>query len=911
MKGQVVENKRILNHLLRKRILLLAGTKHGAVALLICLGITARGQTILGNVSTTFGVPIPGVTVTATRAFPFERLTDTTDASGDYSIGRLGDLEGTYNVVASKAGHTFSPASTNVTIDRFRSEVVNFTAPATVPVATTDFAFVTATSARLTGEVNPRAAATRAWFEYGLTAALGSDSSSTNVGGGINDASVSITVSNLVNNADYYFRLVASNSAGTAAGATFTFTTQSGMPLASTGLPSDGGGTSMTLNGFVNPNGATGRAWFEVGTSTNYEFPSFVQNIPISATPVSFSQMLTELTAGTTYHYRAVGATSFGTNYGPDRIFTPRFGNINAGLPGVRRGAVAWGDYDNDGRLDLLLTGATNLAGVAISQVWRNTGAGFSNINAGLPGVAYGSVAWGDYDNDGQLDILLTGSTTNNPSGAIAQVWRNTGTGFDNIEAGLPGVYGGTNVNSVAWGDYNNDGRPDILMTGLTVSTNPVTQVWRNTPLGFALDTDVVLPGLYESSVAWGDYDNDGWLDMVLTGLGTMGYISEVWRNTASGFSKITVPGLPQVGRSSVAWGDFNNDTRLDILLTGVSTMLQHGDIWRNTGSGFSRLALFSLGFAGAGVTSWGDYDSDGGLDILIGGGVAPQGGAFSWVYRNTRNQRFSEIGAGLPTTWQSASAWGDYDNDGRLDIVFTGLTSSNNTPFAQVWRNFGPETNRLPSAPSGLTVSVSNSVAILRWSAGADTETPVAGLTYNVRIGTTPGGADVLSPMSASSGVRRVARLGNAQMGLTAAFKFELDRPYYWSVQTIDSAFAGSAFSPESSFRILPAAVPVSATEIVPGDTDGDGVVETNELSGVLANYWANNPWLQMTNPMLLGDGFFQFALTNEAVWNFNVEATTNLTDWEFLGPAFPVYQFFDAGSTNQPQRYYRLRWP
>jgi hypothetical protein len=82
-------------------------------------------------------------------------------------------------------------------------------------------------------------------------------------------------------------------------------------------------------------------------------------------------------------------------------------------------------------------------------------------------------------------------------------------------------------------------------------------------------------------------------------------------------------------------------------------------------------------------------------------------------------------------------------------------------------------------------------------------------------------------------------------------------------------------------------------------------------ELQQVLANYWANNPWLQMTNPAKLNDGFFQFALTNEAVWNFSVDVTTNFTDWNFLGPAFPVYQFFDPASTNDPQRYYRLRWP
>ena len=71
------------------------------------------------------------------------------------------------------------------------------------------------------------------------------------------------------------------------------------------------------------------------------------------------------------------------------------------------------------------------------------------------------------------------------------------------------------------------------------------------------------------------------------------------------------------------------------------------------------------------------------------------------------------------------------------------------------------------------------------------------------------------------------------------------------------------------------------------------------------------NNPWLQMTDPVVLGDGYFQFALTNPAVWNFSVEASTNLSDWEAIGPAFPVYQFNDPPSATRPERFYRLRWP
>src|SRR5207244_8389325 len=95
-----------------------------------------------------------------------------------------------------------------------------------------------------------------------------------------------------------------------------------------------------------------------------------------------------------------------------------------------------------------------------------------------------------------------------------------------------------------------------------------------------------------------------------------------------------------------------------------------------------------------------------------------------------------------------------------------------------------------------------------------------------------------------------------------------------------------------------------------VPGDLNGDGIVDQSELNAVLSNYWAHSPWIYMTNATSLGGGFFQFALTNATGWNFTVMVSTNLADWTNLpGPAYPVFQFFDSeAASNAPLRYYRL---
>jgi hypothetical protein len=94
-------------------------------------------------------------------------------------------------------------------------------------------------------------------------------------------------------------------------------------------------------------------------------------------------------------------------------------------------------------------------------------------------------------------------------------------------------------------------------------------------------------------------------------------------------------------------------------------------------------------------------------------------------------------------------------------------------------------------------------------------------------------------------------------------------------------------------------------------GETNADGIVDQNELNAVLANYWPNSPWVTMTNTAGLGTLNVQFALTNANNWDFSVLVSTNLTDWQYLGKATPMYQFTDPSATNAPRRYYRLQWP
>ncbi len=489
--------------------------------------------------------------------------------------------------------------------------------------------------------------------------------------------------------------------------------------------------------------------------------------------------------------------------------------------PGVEYGSLAWGDYDNDGDLDLLMTGRLDhqdpmmpTLPVMATKIYRNDRGSFTNSYAGLPDVGYSSAAWGDYDNDGDLDILLSGRT--NLDDPLTEIYRNDGGSFTDINAGLNEV----GYSAVAWGDYDNDGDLDILLTGADDS-GPVTQIYQNNAGVFA-NINAGLIGVGFGSAAWGDYDNDGDLDILLTGSGYNNPVTRIYRNDGGSFIPVNA-GLVNVANSSAAWGDYDNDGDLDILLSGwvdFNTPTLTTKIYRNDGGSFTDMnaGLPGLGYSAA---AWGDYDNDGDLDILLAGKTNADfynHVMATKIYRNDGGS-FSDTNAGLAGVGMGAVAWADYDNDGDLDTLLTGYTGS--AIVTEMYLNDAPTPNVRPAAPAGLVASTSGTTATLSWNAAADSQTSSPGLTYNLRVGRSPGGEDALGPMAdGATGYRRIPQWGNAQHGLTARLTLP-PGTYYWSVQAIDSAGAGSDFAPEESFTTFsPLAPPTAVT--VDGPTVG-----------------------------------------------------------------------------------------
>ena len=211
-----------------------------------------------------------------------------------------------------------------------------------------------------------------------------------------------------------------------------------------------------------------------------------------------------------------------------------KFINLNIPLIRITNGAVTWGDYDNDGDFDILLTGEGYNENI-ITKIYKNdTNTNFSDIHANIIGVKNSSVDWGDYDNDGDIDILLTGEVNENY--CITKIYRNNGNDiFSDIHANLTGVKYG----SCDWGDYDNDGDLDILITGKTENNIIISKVYRNDRNNTFVEINSGLTGVCYSSAQWGDYDNDGDIDILLSGLTDNCFlITKVYKNNLYNLQK-------------------------------------------------------------------------------------------------------------------------------------------------------------------------------------------------------------------------------------------------------------------------------------------------------------------------------------------------------------------------------------
>jgi hypothetical protein len=256
---------------------------------------------------------------------------------------------------------------------------------------------VGANSATAGGTVNPRGLSTNWYVEYGTTTSYGKKTTTKNAGAGTADVAVSGSLTGLAPGTTYHYRLVATNTDGTARGADGIFTTTS-TPAVVTGAASGVTTTSARLAGSVDPNGRATSWYFEYGTGTGYGSRTGTGNAGSGTAARSVSATISGLGPGRVYHYRLVAASDAGTSRGADRTFAtvgPPLVQTGTALDVGPSGARPTGSVNPQGRQTswYFEYGTTTRYGSRTSR--RSAGSSFTNrpVNVAIsrlrPGVVY------------------------------------------------------------------------------------------------------------------------------------------------------------------------------------------------------------------------------------------------------------------------------------------------------------------------------------------------------------------------------------------------------------------------------------------------------------------------------------------------------------------------------------------
>jgi len=368
---------------------------------------------------------------------------------------------------------------------------------------------------------------------------------------------------------------------------------------------------------------------------------------------------------------------------------------------------LAWGDYNNDGYQDFYFTNGFN-GGATIYHwegfLYKNNGDGtFDSVGTAGTIVtdkwASGGCSWGDYDNDGYIDLIVseaqtTGAGLTNYS--KNSLYRNNGDGTFSSATAAPVTTEDTQKSRSAagWADYDNDSWLDVFESNATFfGTIYNNGLYLNNGDGTftAANNNITNDSTARGGFAWADFDRDGDMDLC-TASGKPKAETNLWVNTGNGsFTKFTLIVNMDDGDGKFAegcsWGDYDNDGDLDLFVVvseDEQENLDNAKLFRNDTSApdnpvFTEMTQTQVGDIvnnseyGKLSSCWADWDNDGDLDLFVGADAPwDNGNGHSYVYQNNGDGTFTSLRNVLSDSsrFAKSAGWADFDNDGDMDLL-------------------------------------------------------------------------------------------------------------------------------------------------------------------------------------------------------------------------------------------------
>ncbi|MDE7116303.1 MAG: VCBS repeat-containing protein, partial [Muribaculaceae bacterium] len=413
-------------------------------------------------------------------------------------------------------------------------------------------------------------------------------------------------------------------------------------------------------------------------------------------------------------------------------------------------------DYNADGNMDFILGNSWN------AKLMQGDGSGnFTMVDTQvfkLDGEISidgddsekwytGLTAVADFNGDGYPDIVTFCGNPREDQGEPVLFINKGGTGeFEKMAGvGLNPQRGGT----IAVGDFNNDGYPDLAVAGWI--DNDRIRLYRNDGKGFFEETmsaefDALDAGTEKGYIMFADFDNDGWLDLFVTGESCpQGWAKQaaVYKNNGgTSFTKMNTGELPGVKASGADWGDLNGDGLVDIIYAGEGDNGQISVVAYANGDGtFTAVTDLIAGHRGGASVAIADFNNNLKPDAAV-------------------------MGYG----------------DGDLFELYNNATSRG--------------TYAAPGAPSDATCVADGNKTVFSWEAGSDKVTPVEALRYNLYVKTTDGRIFCTVPADPATGKLRQGDVSAASTARTRTLNIKKEDIAEWGVQTINSAKLTSAFT-------------------------------------------------------------------------------------------------------------------
>ena len=355
-------------------------------------------------------------------------------------------------------------------------------------------------------------------------------------------------------------------------------------------------------------------------------------------------------------------------------VFTPVPTSESTVDGGLSRG-IAWGDFDGDGYADLIVANTINQP----EFLYRNDGRGdFTQIHEVEPTLTAGwteGVNWVDFDNDGDLDLFAVRTKGANV------LYRNDEGTLIRIDAG--GLSNDLAVSSMAcWGDYDDDGWLDAFVVNRQGENDALYRNVDGTYFERIRHGRLVNNGGDGRACAWGDADGDMDLDLYVgnfidtshgesTRQRNFFYVNEGHGRFSEVTSQSFVTDLALT--YGVSWIDVDNDEDLDLFVTNIG-MSETNWLYLNDGSAHFTLShsMLERDVGPSKGHTWGDFDNDGDLDLFVANGTEGTTNINNWLYVGDPDGTFSQAIDSVLARARNVSAgtaWADFDRDGDLDL--------------------------------------------------------------------------------------------------------------------------------------------------------------------------------------------------------------------------------------------------